>query len=88
MAFVKILVVLLAAQSVVYLCVLMYLRAARRERLEQGYPDVATPKERSVFVDAGVDAYQRWLAPRLAACVYGLPLAILAVIVLVGANTG
>jgi len=82
MAFLRLLAMLLVALTVVYLSLYFYLRAARREKLEQDYNPEATDLERSVFVDAQLDAYAKLMGRVLAFVVYVVPLVGFAVIIL------
>lgn len=83
MAFLRLAAMLLVAQAVVFFSLMAYLKASRRERLEAEYTDVASDKERKLFVDAAVDAYGDRIRPRLALVVFVLPMAIMAVVIYV-----
>ncbi|OSP56185.1 hypothetical protein [Pseudoruegeria sp. SK021] len=66
MAFLRLFAMMLIPQTVVYVCVYLYLRQVKRETLERDYNASATDRERTAFVEAGVRAYGariwRWLA--------------------------
>ncbi|MEM1360778.1 MAG: hypothetical protein AAGF94_03590 [Pseudomonadota bacterium] len=82
MAFMRLLALVLVAQTIVYLGLFFYLRAAQREKLERDYTSSATEKQRSAFVQAGVDAYTARMRKVLAVVVYGVPLVIFALLIL------
>ena len=75
MAFLRLLVVMLVALGVVYLSTLAYLCARHRERLAETYQPGATDRERDTFVQARVRAYAARIRGRLAAVIFGVPLA-------------
>ncbi len=74
---------LLVAQTVVYVSLLLFLRARRRDKMIEGYSDHATEKERETFVDAQVQSYMGWLRPRLALVVYAIPIAVISIVIYV-----
>lgn len=78
MAFVRFLMLMLVAQTVTYLSLALYCRAARKEQLLRDYPVEAEDREREAFVERALDTYMRGLRPRLAVIVYGLPILALA----------
>lgn len=81
MGFLRLFLMFLIFQTVVFVSVYYFLRAARRERLERDYPDIATERERSAFVDARVRAYAVRIRRWLALVVYGVPWIGLALII-------
>lgn len=81
MGFLRLFLMFLIFQTVVFISVYYFLRAARRERLERDYPDIATERERSAFVDARVRAYAVRIRRWLALVVYGVPWIGLALII-------
>lgn len=78
MLFLRLLVLLLAVMSVVFVCVYLYLLADRREKFAAEYPDAASDVERERFVEARVQVFAARLRPRLALLCYGLPTVLLA----------
>lgn len=82
MAFMRLLALVLVAQTIVYLGLFFYLREAQREKLESEYSPSATEKQRSAFVKAGVEAYTARMRKVLAVIVYAVPLAIFALLIL------
>lgn len=83
MAFLRLLLMLLVAQTVAFVSLLLFMRARRRDRLISDYSPEATEKEREIFVDAQMDSYMKWLRPRLALIVYAVPIIALSVLVYV-----
>lgn len=83
MAFLRLMLLMLAVQSVVFVCVMLYLRAAQRERLSASWPHQATEREREAFVDRRVSAYMSRIKRPLALAVYGLPIVLLAIYIYV-----
>lgn len=83
MAFLRLMLLLLAVQSVVFVCVMLYLRAAQRERLSADWPHEATERERDAFVERRVSAYVSRIKRPLALAVYGLPIVLLAIYIYV-----
>lgn len=79
MLFLRLLVLLLAVMTVVYVCVYHFLLAQRREKLESDYQKAATATERERFVEAQVKAYGTRIRPTLAVAVYAVPTFLLAV---------
>ncbi len=78
MAFLRLLILLLALQTVIFVCLRLYLRAHLRDRLIADWPDHASPRERAAFVEARLDARMPRVTRWLALAVYVLPLAGLA----------
>ncbi len=83
MAFLRLMLLLLAVQSVVFVCAMLYLRAARRERLSADWPRQATEREREAFVERRVSAYMARVRRPLALVVYVLPIVLLAIYIYV-----
>lgn len=61
--------------SAIYLCLSLYARAARRERLEDEWAE-HRDGERDEFVARGMASYAPGLRRRLMLAVYGAPLAL------------
>ncbi|MFQ6546541.1 hypothetical protein AADZ90_001185 [Aestuariibius sp. 2305UL40-4] len=87
MAFVRLLVMLLAVLTVVYFCVSIYSRMARREKLEREFelerlsdPSIS-PAEKDEFVKRGMVDYDGSLRKRLILLVYVVPLAVIGTII-------
>ena len=74
MALARMLFMLLAVQTLVYVCVFAYLRARQRDRLEAEMSSAAGDSERRAFVGARLKVYSARMGRWLAAFVYGLPL--------------
>jgi hypothetical protein len=75
MAFARLIVVMLIPLAVIYASLLAWLCARRRDRLEEEFNPAASPAERRAFVQAGVRAYAARIRGRLAAAVFGIPIA-------------
>lgn len=70
--------------SIIYLCLSIYSRSVRREKLEKEYD--ANPVEgqtRAAYVQSGIEAYNSGLRPKLLLLVYVVPTVIVSVIVYV-----
>ncbi len=78
MVFLRFLLLIVLAQTIIYLSLMLYFRAGEKERLEADYPETASDREREAFVDRSLDSYTRRLRPRLAMLVSGLPFLALA----------
>jgi hypothetical protein len=83
MVFLRLLMLMLVAQTVVYVCVFHYIRAGQRERLAAEWPDHATERERAAFVEKRVATQMSRLRPWLAVAVYVVPIIWLIVYILV-----
>jgi len=79
MAFVRLTIILLAVLTVIYASLYYFLLERERERLHRDYPEGATERERSRFVEARVTTFAERLRPRLALAVYAVPVTALVV---------
>lgn len=82
MGLVRLVVFGLVGLSVVYLCLSIYSRSVRREKLEKEYD--AAPVEgisRDDYVDKGITEYNNGLRPKLLLLVYIVPIALVGGIV-------
>ncbi|PWR03880.1 hypothetical protein DKT77_03980 [Meridianimarinicoccus roseus] len=79
MAFLRLMILMLIPLAVIYASLLAFLCARHGERLSEEYQPGASARERQAFVKAGVRAYAMRIRGRLAAAVFGVPLAGLAV---------
>ncbi len=75
LAALRFLILALAALSAIYLCLSLYARAARRERLEAEWSE-HRDGTREDFVARGMASYQPGLRRRLLLGVYAAPLAL------------
>lgn len=87
MGFIKLVVFGFLALSVVYLSVSIYSRSVRREKLEDRFdeanPDGGAPGERDAYIEAGMQAYNNSIRPKLIGLVYVVPTVIIGVIIYV-----
>ncbi|MCF2870991.1 hypothetical protein L0664_07930 [Octadecabacter sp. G9-8] len=77
MSFVRLVVFGFLALSVVYLCVSLYSRSIRREKLENEWdenpPKDATPDMRANFIASGMMVYESGLRKKLILLVFVIP---------------
>ena len=77
MSFVRLVVFGFLALSVIYLCVSLYSRSIRREKLEEEWdatsPDDATPDMRANFVANGIAVYESGLRKKLILPIFVIP---------------
>lgn len=70
--------------SVIYLCISIYSRSVRREKLEKrwahDHPDGGDAVERQTYIEAGMTQYNNGLRPKLIGLVYVIPTIAVAVI--------
>ncbi|KAA9010483.1 hypothetical protein [Histidinibacterium aquaticum] len=82
MQFVRLVLLLLAAMTVVYVCVSLYSRSVRREKLEDSWD--ANPQgdagDRRRFIEQGMVEYEHSLRKRLILLVYVVPVAVISII--------
>ncbi len=87
MAFVRLIVFWFIAMTVVYVCVSLYSRSVRRERLENAYdeehPEGGDAAIRTAFVEKGMEDYNKSIRPKLIALVYVVPFFVMSAIVYV-----
>lgn len=87
MGFVRLVVFGFIGLSVVYLCVSLYSRSVRKERLENEFdaehPDGGAPGAREAHVEKGMIAYNSSIRPKLIALVYVVPIIVVSTIVYV-----
>lgn len=74
MQFVRLVVFGFLFLSVIYLCLSLYSRSVRRERLEKEYDaNPVADQTREEFVKAGIIQYNNGLRPKLLLLVYVVP---------------
>lgn len=77
MSFVRLVVFGFLALSVVYLCISLYSRSVRREKLEEEWndtaPEDATPDMRADFIAKGMAVYESGLRKKLILLVFVIP---------------
>ncbi|WP_439123838.1 hypothetical protein [Marivita sp.] len=69
------------ALSVVYICLSLYSRAVRRDKLEKEWDDEIQQGDRETFVQAGLRDYDGSLRRKLILGVYIVPLTIITAII-------
>ncbi|MEL6960601.1 MAG: hypothetical protein AAGL89_16805 [Pseudomonadota bacterium] len=77
MQFVRLVVGGFLILSVIYLCVSLYSRSVRREKLENEWeetkPEGATPDMRASFIKDGMEVYENGLRKKLILLIYIIP---------------
>ena len=77
MKFVRLVVFGFLILSVLYLCITLYSRSVRREKLENEWdenpPEGATPEKRVSFIKDGMTKYENGLRKKLIVLVYVIP---------------
>lgn len=76
MAIVRLFFMAFIVLSVVFVCVSLYSRAVRREKLEREWEEEGSVGDRDAFVKAGLVEYDSSLRKRLILGVYIIPLVI------------
>lgn len=79
----RFLVVMLIAQTIVYLCILAFARAQRRARLAEEWAAQDVDRDEAAFVARGMEAYEASLRRRMLYGIYVVPLALVMVLVYV-----
>ena len=81
LAFAKLLVVGFLFLSVVYICLSLYSRAVRREKLEREWDEKIQQGDRDAFVTAGLRDYDGSLRRKLILGVYIVPMVVICAII-------
>lgn len=81
LAFAKLLVVGFLFLSVVYICLSLYSRAVRREKLEREWDEEIQQGDRDAFVMAGLRDYDGSLRRKLILGVYIVPMVVICAII-------
>lgn len=79
----RIILLALAVLTVVYICLMLYSRAVRKDRLEAQWDAGGIETPRETFVRAGLEAQDRPVRRRLLLGVYVLPIVLLTVYIYV-----
>jgi Ca2+/Na+ antiporter len=77
----RLLVIGFLVLSVVYICLSLYSRAVRREKLEKEWDEEIQQGDRDTFVQAGLRDYDGSLRRKLILGVYIVPLTVISVII-------
>ncbi|MEN8657165.1 hypothetical protein [Marivita sp.] len=77
----RLLVIGFLVLSVVYICLSLYSRAVRRDKLEKEWDEEIQQGDRETFVEAGLRDYDGSLRRKLIWGVYIVPLTIISVII-------
>lgn len=80
-ALARLLVIGFLALSVVYICLSLYSRAVRRDKLEKEWDEENQQGDRETFVEAGLREYDGSLRRKLILGVYIVPLTVISVII-------
>lgn len=87
MQFVRLVVFGFVALSIIYLCVSVYSRSVRKERLEKTFdadpPEGADDSVRDAYIAKGMAEYNASIRPKLIALVYVVPMVVMSVIIYV-----
>lgn len=83
MAIVRLFIIGFITLSVVYVCVSLYSRAVRREKLERAWEEDGAQGDRDAYVRAGLVDYDGSLRRRLILAVYVIPAILIGTIVYV-----
>lgn len=82
MQFIKLVVFGFVALSVIYVCLSLYSKSVRRERLENRYDESPVEgMDRDTYVEKGVADYNASLRPKLLLLVYVVPVAVIGTII-------
>lgn len=81
--FFKVLGLLLVACTVTYVCLLLYIRAARRERLEERWHEEGVGRDKADWVTEELEAGDGALRRTLILAVYVIPIGAVAAIIAV-----
>jgi Ca2+/Na+ antiporter len=77
----RLLVIGFLVLSVVYICLSLYSRAVRRDKLEREWDEEIQQGDRETFVQAGLRDYDGSLRRKLILGVYIVPLTVISVII-------
>ncbi len=80
-ALARLLVIGFLVLSVVYICLSLYSRAVRRDKLEKEWDEEIQQGDRDGFVEAGLREYDGSLRRKLILGVYIVPLTVISVII-------
>ncbi|MEM0937593.1 MAG: hypothetical protein AAF646_08325 [Pseudomonadota bacterium] len=75
--------VLLALATLVYVCLWFYARASQRERLEAEWEDQGRPGNRDIFVNEGLETRRYELQRKLLLGVYIVPFVLVGIVIYV-----
>ncbi|WP_300586079.1 hypothetical protein [Marivita sp.] len=77
----RLLVIGFLVLSVVYICLSLYSRSVRRDKLEREWDEEIQQGDRETFVEAGLREYDGSLRRKLILGVYIVPLTVISVII-------
>lgn len=80
-ALARLLVIGFLVLSVVYICLSLYSRAVRRDKLEKEWDEEIQQGDRDAYVEAGLREYDGSLRRKLILGVYIVPLTVISVII-------
>lgn len=79
--FIRLVVMLFVALTVIYVCLSFYSRAVRRSKLKKKWHDGKQLVDRDTFVQRGLERYDGSIRRKLLLGVYVVPMVVIAVIV-------
>ena len=83
MAIIRLFIIAFVVLSVIFVCVSLYSRAARRDKLEREWEEEGSHGDMDAFIKAGMTEYDGSLRKRLILGVYVIPTVIVATIIYV-----
>jgi uncharacterized ion transporter superfamily protein YfcC len=86
-ALLRLVIILLIVQTIIYVALSFYSRAVRRSKLEADWDDGAGTTSKETFVEEGLKEYDSSLRRKLILGVYIVPFVIISVLVYVSNQT-
>ncbi len=80
-AFIRLVFVGFVVLTIVYVCLSLYSRARRRERLERQWEEDGLEGDKRAFIRAGLQEYDGSLRRKLILGVYVVPVAVVSIII-------
>lgn len=81
LGFIKLFGIGMVVLTVVYICLSLYSRAVRRDKLEKEWDETGMTGDRKAFVDTGLKEYDGSLRRKLILGVYIIPITAIAAII-------
>lgn len=79
----RLLLILLGALTIVYVCLSLYSRSERRKKLEERYHQEGMPGDKATFIREGLEEYDGSIRRKLLLSVYVIPLTGIAILIYV-----
>ncbi|MEL7211799.1 MAG: hypothetical protein AAGK92_03995 [Pseudomonadota bacterium] len=83
MVIIRLFLMLFAFLTVIYVCLSLYSRSARKEKLEEQYFQEGQPGDKDAFIKAGLEDYNGSLRKKLLLGVYVIPFSLIAILIYV-----